>query len=198
MFANNGFGQRGDMGAVVIAILTDPEARQGDAGSGAVVAQHLREPVLFITSVLRALHSTVTTTNGLPGYASNMGQNPFYSPTVFNYFPPDYEIGGTNLNAPEFGIYSPSTAMLRLDFLNSLIFNRNIAGCHNGPDIWDPACFQSSKTARRDQHELLCRFDAGSGTHLNTEAVTAAATPTAKAQTALYLAAAANVFSVAQ
>src|SRR4051794_3113643 len=81
VFANNGFGQRGDIAAVVKAILMDPEARQGDSGSGAVVAQHLREPVLFMTAVLRAMHSTVTTTNGLPAHASNMGQNPFYSPS---------------------------------------------------------------------------------------------------------------------
>ena len=198
VFANNGFGQRGDMAAVVKAILTDPETRQGDGGSGTAVAQHLREPVLFITAVLRALQSTVTTTNGLPGQASNMGQNPFYPPTVFNYFPPDYEIGGTNLNAPEFGIYSPATAMRRLDFLNSLIFNRNVSGVTTDLTSWVQLAANPQKLL--DAVNMTC-YGGAMPVAVRTSilsAVTSAATATAKAQTALYLAAAANVFSVQQ
>jgi uncharacterized protein (DUF1800 family) len=53
IFANNGAGVRGDMKAVLTAILTDPEARDADTdpttGGG-----HLREPILYFTSILRA------------------------------------------------------------------------------------------------------------------------------------------------
>src|SRR5205807_613086 len=103
----NANGMRGDMQAVVKAILLDPEARSGDTSSGSPVAERLREPVQFIAAVLRNMSATVATANGLPQIAANLGQNPFYPPTVFNYYAPDYEIGGTKLNAPEFGIYSP-------------------------------------------------------------------------------------------
>lgn len=198
VFANNGFFQRGDMAAVIKAILTDPEARQGDAGSGTVSAQHLKEPVLFITAVLRALNSTVTNTNGLPGQASNMGQNPFYSPSVFNYFPPDYEIAGTNLNAPEFGIYSPATSMLRLNFLNSLIFNRNIAGVTTDLTPWVQLASNPQKLLDAVNMNLYAGSMPAAVRTSIMSAVTAATTPTTKAQTALYLAAAANMFSVAQ
>ena len=53
VFADNGSGVRGDMGAVVQAILTDPEAR-GEAPAAANFGR-LREPALFITAMLRSL-----------------------------------------------------------------------------------------------------------------------------------------------
>jgi len=80
------------------------------------------EPVLFMTSILRALDATVSPANGLATIGSGLGQNLYYPPTVFNYFAPDYEISGTDINAPEFQILSTSTAMLRADFINSLIY----------------------------------------------------------------------------
>jgi uncharacterized protein (DUF1800 family) len=113
---------RGDMKAVIKAILLDPEARAGDNGAPASEEGHLMEPVLFMTSILRALDATVSPANGLATIGSGLGQNLYYPPTVFNYFAPDYEISGTDINAPEFQILSTSTAMLRADFINSLIY----------------------------------------------------------------------------
>jgi uncharacterized protein (DUF1800 family) len=118
VFANNGQGVRGDLGAVVRAILTDAEAR------GAVpvtnVFGHLREPALFITSALRSLGGQ---SDGvlLRSASSAMGQ-PLFSPdTVFSFYPPSYQIPGTPTVAPEFGIDNAATALARANFINTVI-----------------------------------------------------------------------------
>jgi len=115
-FDDNGSGVRGDMKAVVRAILMDPEAR-GDVKTDPAYG-HLREPLLFITGVLRAFHAT--TDGELAAQANAMGQNLFNSPTVFSYYPHEYLVPGTTVQGPEFGIQSSSAAEARLNFLNSL------------------------------------------------------------------------------
>jgi uncharacterized protein (DUF1800 family) len=120
VFANNGQGVRGDLSAVVRAILTDSEAR-GDTPATAVFG-HLREPALFITSTLRALGGK---SDGvlLRSASSAMGQ-PLFSPeTVFNYYPPSYQVPGTQTLAPEFGIENAATALARANFVNTVIMN---------------------------------------------------------------------------
>jgi uncharacterized protein (DUF1800 family) len=115
-FDNNGAGVRGDMKAVVRAILMDPEARgsvKTDPGYG-----HLREPVLFITDLLRAFNAT--TDGELAGQANAMGQDLFNSPNVFSYYPHQYLVPGTTIQGPEFGIQDSSSAEARLNFVNAL------------------------------------------------------------------------------
>ena len=51
-----------------------------------------------------------------------MGQNPFYSPTVFNYYSPNYTVPGTALLAPEFGILNTSTAVNRINSASLMAF----------------------------------------------------------------------------
>ena len=121
VFKNNGKGVRGDMTSVVEAILLDTEARAGDAANSTLTG-HMREPVLYIAGMLRSLNVPVSVTNTLAGNASSMGQNLFFAPTVFNYFAPNYTVPNTGLLGPEFQIYSPSTAMIRADFVNSLVY----------------------------------------------------------------------------
>ena len=56
MFNDDGAGVRGDMQAVVKAILLDPEARDGDDGPSLTppdTSGHLREPVFAVASILR-------------------------------------------------------------------------------------------------------------------------------------------------
>jgi len=117
-FNNNGLGVRGEMKAVINAILFDPEAR-GDLKTDADYG-HLREPALFITNLCRALNAT---SDGILNDASRtMGQDLFNSPSVFNYYPHQYTVPGTNTQGPEFGIESTSTALARTNFVNTLIF----------------------------------------------------------------------------
>jgi uncharacterized protein (DUF1800 family) len=118
VFADNGRGVRGDLSAVVRAILTDREARK-DPPAGSVFG-HFREPALFITSTLRSLGGK---SDGvfLRNVSSNMGE-PIFSPeTVFNFYPPSYEIPGTSTLAPELGIDNAATALARANFINTVI-----------------------------------------------------------------------------
>ena len=118
-FNNNGQGVRGDMKAVINAILTDPEARGAiklDPGYG-----KLREPVLFMAAAARALN---TASDGVyfQQQSTQLGQRLFYPASVFNYYPPTYVLPGTSALAPEFAIQNSSTAINRYNFANTLSF----------------------------------------------------------------------------
>jgi uncharacterized protein (DUF1800 family) len=127
IFANNGSGVRGDMQAVIRAILEDPEARAGDTNP-AFDGGHLREPVLYLANVLRGLGSTNSSSAGdystLGSYTAVLGEKPYDATSVFNFFPPNYVIPGTSANAPEFGQENTANVILRLNLADSLISNR--------------------------------------------------------------------------
>jgi len=55
-------------------------------------------------------------------YANNMRQQPFVPTTVFNFYPPNYQIPGTQLLGPEFKILNDSTTVLRINFVNDLVY----------------------------------------------------------------------------
>lgn len=129
-FANNGSGVRGDMKAVLKAILLDPEARdccrdQSDSTSG-----FLREPILRYMNMMRGL--TLTTQNGvyrnmMVDLYNRIGQRPLNSPSVFNYFQPDYQPNGpvkqAGKFAPEFQILNAQTLASYVNGLNRWIVN---------------------------------------------------------------------------
>ncbi len=127
VFNNNGSNVRGDLKAVVRAILLDPEAR-GSVKTDPKYGK-LREPVQLATNIFRQFNvrSSDGTTQS-DGYVNQiiapMGQNTFNSPTVFNYYTPDYIVPGTALNGPEFGILTTGTAIARANFVNTIVFNR--------------------------------------------------------------------------
>lgn len=109
VFADNGQGVRGDMRAIIRAVLLDPEARS--APNAESNAGKLREPVLRYTSMLRKLG--VTPPDGF--YASTgrfvearAQQHPLSAPSVFNFYLPSHQPVGAlaefNLVAPEFQI----------------------------------------------------------------------------------------------
>jgi uncharacterized protein (DUF1800 family) len=133
VFNNNGSGVRGDMKAMVKAILLDPEARgntKTDPNYG-----KLREPVQLATNVYRhfGVKSADLATQS-DGYVwqiiAPLGQFAFYSPTVFNYYPPDYVVPGPGLNGPEFAILTTGTAIARANFMNTIIFSRVTVGAN--------------------------------------------------------------------
>ncbi len=112
VFGNNGQGVRGDLLAVVKAVLLDNEAR-----STAMISdpEHgkLREPFLRVTHVLRALKATTAGTTiinyDLGSFSeTTMGQFPLGAPSVFNFYSPDYQppgvIAAAGLVGPEFQI----------------------------------------------------------------------------------------------
>jgi len=127
VFANDGNGVRGNMQAVITAIITDEEARAGDTNSS-YDGGHLREPVLFITAMMRGLGFNNTDVNGsyftLSNYSSPLNEEPYFANSVFNFFPPNYVIPGTTINAPEFDIENTATAVLRLSLADSIVNNK--------------------------------------------------------------------------
>jgi uncharacterized protein (DUF1800 family) len=110
------------MQATIAAILLDPEARRGDNPATAVATDgHLREPILYITNLLRAFGAT--TDGAAPvTYATSMSEPPMRSGSVFNFFPPNYLIPGTTLLGPEFDLQNTAVAMVRINFANSFAF----------------------------------------------------------------------------
>lgn len=139
VFNDDGAGVRGDMKAVVKAILLDPEARDGDDGPSLQPPDnsgHLREPVFAVAAILRGVGAMVNDTNNLTGQATALGQTVFAPPTVFNYFAPGFSIptdftGGAALLGPEFQLQSPSAAVGRANMVNTFVYG----GLGNGAVI---------------------------------------------------------------
>ncbi len=126
VFENNGAGVRGDLKAVVRAILLDAEARgpiKLTPGSG-----KLKEPVLMGLSAYRGLGGTNDGVWLRTQYAA-MGQDLFRAPTVFNYYAPDNTISSGKVG-PEFEILTSTTAFARTNFLATTV-NSNFAADAN-------------------------------------------------------------------
>jgi uncharacterized protein (DUF1800 family) len=119
-----GFGtrSRGDMEAVIAAILLDPEARRGDTPASTDSGDgHLREPILFIANLLRAFGAT--SDGAAPvNNASSMSEPPLRAPSVFNFFPPNFQIPGTTFLGPEFDLQTTAQTQIRINFVNSFVF----------------------------------------------------------------------------
>jgi len=118
-FDNDGTGARGNMSAVVKAVLLDVEARRDpttDPRFGRLV-----EPALFLTQFLRGMGATGQR-YGLAERCNEMQQQIFGSPTVFNYYAADYQIPGTTLLGPPFGIYTETASVRRANIANTFIY----------------------------------------------------------------------------
>lgn len=120
VFNNNGRGVRGDMKAVIKAILLDSEAR-GDAKTEPEYGK-LREPVKFISGIVRALGGQ---SDGvyLRAQSAALGQDVYQAPSVFNFYPPDYPLPGTDLVSPASSIYTATTVLSRANFVYTLLFS---------------------------------------------------------------------------
>lgn len=127
VFNNNGQGVRGDLRAVVRAILTDYDARgvpiTSDQGYG-----HQREPVVRLTNLMRAFNAT-SPSGKYSVNATNIDQIPLRAPTVFNFFSPDFEAPGAialaGLKSPEFEITTGTTVISAANLLRSTINSGN-------------------------------------------------------------------------
>jgi uncharacterized protein (DUF1800 family) len=124
-FANNGQGVRGDMKAVIRAILLDPEARS-DSALSAINAGKLREPVLRLSGWMRAFEARSASGRFLIGNTDDaidsIGQSPLRAASVFNFYrpgyvPPNTSIANANLVAPEMQITGDSSVV---GYLNTM------------------------------------------------------------------------------
>ena len=116
VFNDNGHGLYGDIGAVVAAILTDQEATTGVPGSSAVVFGKMREPLLKLTALWRYYGAAAPDGSYLIAQPSaKYGEAPLDSPSVFNFYLPDYlppgEMADAGLFGPEFQISGESSVV---------------------------------------------------------------------------------------
>jgi uncharacterized protein (DUF1800 family) len=131
VFENNGSGVRGDLRAVVRAILLDDEARN-DAGITNPSFGKLREPVVRLTNWARAFGVTSATEAWNFGDTSSttnrLGQSIGRAPSVFNYFrpgyvPPNTSIATSGFVAPEFQITNEPSVIAYVNYMQALIQN---------------------------------------------------------------------------
>jgi uncharacterized protein (DUF1800 family) len=130
VFANNGQGVRGDLKAVIHAILLDPDARDLAKLSDAKFGKQ-REPVVRFANFLRAFNARSTSGRNKIWYLDNaddgLGQSPLLAPSVFNFFSPNYRqpgaIAAAGLVAPEFQITTETSMVGQLNFFATLIKN---------------------------------------------------------------------------
>ena len=128
VFANNGKGVRGDMQAIVRAVLLDPEAL-APAGTSLRTGK-LREPLLRLANWMRAFDarapSGVYSIYYLDDPLSGLGQSPLNAPSVFNFYrpsyvPPNSAIASAGLVAPEMQITSEPSVTGYLNFMQEAI-----------------------------------------------------------------------------
>ena len=127
VFNDNGQGVRGDMKAVVTAILLDGEAGL-PAGQAAVTDPyfgHLREPALYIMNLVRGFSGNGDLW-GVPDLSAQLGQDVFNSPTVFNFYQPDFQLSapGETFYGPEAQTLTTNTSLARLNFVNTLLYGK--------------------------------------------------------------------------
>ncbi|BDT69569.1 hypothetical protein os1_37600 [Comamonadaceae bacterium OS-1] len=159
-FNHNAAGVRGDLQAVWSAILLDEEAR-GDAGLTAPGFGKLREPMLRLVQWGRTFG--ITSARGtwkigeLTDPASQLGQSPLRSPSVFNFFRPGYVPPGTPLAAngsvaPEFQLVNESSVGGYLNYLQVVV--------RKGIYVQAPEQSQDTSNSATNGYDITARYTA--------------------------------------
>lgn len=143
VFNDNGSGVKGDLRAVLRAILLDAEARAdrsaADAGFG-----KLREPLLRFVQWARSFGLSdagdAWRIGDLSDPATRLGQSPLRAPSVFNFFRPGYvpatpALGGRTV--PEFQITTESSVAGYLNFMQTCI-GSGVGGLRADYAAWLP------------------------------------------------------------
>ena len=129
-FNNDGTGVRGNLKAVISAVLLDPEARAASGLTSSTWGK-LREPMVRFVQWARsfkAVPAGVWAVGDLSDTATRLGQSPLRSPSVFNFFRPGYVPQGAGftangLVAPELQIVNESTVAAWVNFMQGAVQN---------------------------------------------------------------------------
>jgi len=131
VFMDNGSGVRGDMKAVIRAVLIDAEARD-DTQVASTTFGKLREPVVRLTQWARAFGVTSPTQlwpfGNTSSSANRLAESPGHSGSVFNWFRPGYAPPGTSIAtanrvAPEFQITNEPSLIAYVNYMQQVIAN---------------------------------------------------------------------------
>jgi len=131
-FNDNGQGVRGDMRAVISAVLLDHEARKASPiDKLAQVRGKVREPMMRLIAVARTMETgdpgtVVFPIANLSGATTGIGQAPLKSPSVFNFFRPGYaaphsELGAQGHVAPEFQLVNGPLIAASVNKINEFV-----------------------------------------------------------------------------
>ncbi len=163
-FNDNGLGVRGDLKAVVRAVLLDEEVRD-DAVLASTSSGKLREPLLRYLQWARSFKIRSVSGDWKGGNASDparsLGQSPLRSPSVFNFFRPGYVPAGTavaaaGLVAPEFQLTNESSVA---GYLNTMQTHTASGHADLKPDYSAELALATDATALLDRVErLLCAY----------------------------------------
>ncbi len=148
VFMDNGDGVRGDLQAVIAAILLDKEALAEDARYLPLKA---KEPAVVVVNLFRALDLQLTTgrvsNSDIPFY--RVGQGPLRAKSVFNFYSQEHSPMGTDLKAPELEL------MTWPNFVSSFNYMRTFIAKWRTPTLPDYTYF---KAAGDDIDELMRRI----------------------------------------
>lgn len=168
IFNNNGSGVRGDLKAVVKAILLDPEARDNNIDESHNYAGMLREPFVRYMNLMKGLK--LTTTGGVyrnvmyPIY-NQLEQIPMASNSVFNFFLPDYQPDGelktAGKYAPEFQMLNAQTLTSYFNALNEWLIKDNIMS------FWGYFSGETFKEDQRSHFDLKADYVLTKNNRLN-------------------------------
>lgn len=176
-FTNSG----GNIGTAVRAILLDSEARSLPIADNIAGAGKVREPLLRYLAVLRALDAksqlllSDLSAHGYPAEElakfpagttrvrvgdtdGSLGQTPHSSPSVFNWFTPDFSPSGSlpanGLVSPELQISNENTTFTATNYLYTLIDNTS---GQSGNDVINQTAEGSTYTTTSDN--LIIPYD---------------------------------------
>lgn len=129
VFNNDGAGVKGNLKAVIRAILLDDEARNAARLADPAFGKQ-REPVLRLAAWARAFKAdsvnNTWTVGNTSDPATRLGQSPLRSPSIFNFFrpgyvPPNSAIGSAGMVAPEFQITNESSVVGYVNYIQSVV-----------------------------------------------------------------------------
>ncbi len=163
-FNNNGHGVRGDMKAVIKAILLNPEARNynpSDTTAGKLLEPFVRY-VHFNTAIGVSSPSGKYWNSGRLAYKA-LQQYPLESPTVFNFFLPEFQpigpISDAGLVAPEFQITNSRSSISYVNLINRMAVKGIVAGVPKLPEMKILTDYDQLKKDALDNDTLLNKLD---------------------------------------
>ncbi len=150
VFADDGSGTRGNLAAVVRAILVDDDAWRSNPPSS---SGKIREPVLRFTVATRALNIGMSRSpwfiGDLGDASTELGQQPYDANSVFNFYrpgyvPPQSPVSDAGLTAPEMQIANETTAIGWVNYVARFLhrppgrtFNRDQANEYRADVVFD-------------------------------------------------------------
>jgi uncharacterized protein (DUF1800 family) len=160
VFNNNGSGVRGDMAAVIKAVLLDSEARDSATAAGSSFGK-LREPIVRMANWMRTFGAVSASGNYLLGSTANrtsLAQAPLTASSVFNFYrpgfvPPNTRMAQQNLTAPEFQIADEVSVAGYINTMQTTIGN----GIGTGTDI--KAAYSQEMALAKDPAALVDRMN---------------------------------------